>query len=102
MTFLEGLNYFNGQITDESIINYFKKNTIYDEKIITKFIQNFSKIGAFLDKLHKDNKGEIDDNSLKNYFQKICVLCLNYQDSFENKYDRKENTKNKIVDSKVK
>lgn len=102
MTFIEGLNFFNGQITDEYIINYFKNNYSFNEELILKFVQNFKKIGTFLDKLHKDNKGQINDNDLQNYIQKISVLCLNFENSFKNKYKRKESSKNKIVESEIK
>ena len=105
MTFIEGMNYFCGQISDENIINNFKlknKNNTYDDKLIIKFIQNFKKITAFVDKLHKENKGKTDDNEMKNYIQKACVLCLNFQDSFEKKYNRKESRKLKKEDSNAK
>lgn len=102
MTFIEGLNFFNGQITDEYIINYFKNNYSFNEELILKFVQNFKKIGTFLDKLHKDNIGQINDNDLQNYIQKISVLCLNFENSFKNKYKRKESSKNKIVESEIK
>ena len=91
MTFQEGLNYFNGQIQDEQVIIYFKKNYNFTDDLIYKFINNFGKIGKLHDKLNK-NKDK-DDEELKNYLVKINVLSLNYKVSFEKKYCRGENKK---------
>ena len=95
LTFLDGLNYYNGQITDETVYNYFKKKYNFDEKIISQFINNFDKIGTLFDKLYEKEKGKNSDESLKNYFSKIKVLSLNYKESLETKFERKENKKNK-------
>jgi len=92
MTFLEGLNYFNGQIPDSIIFNYFKEK--YSVELIQKFINNFGKIDAFFAKLYKKYNGENNINEIKDYLSKIKVLALNYKESFENKYDRRENKKN--------
>jgi hypothetical protein len=91
MTFQEGLNYFNGQIQDEQIIAYFKKNYNFSDNLINKFISNFGKIGKLHDKLNK--KKDKNDEELKNYLIKINVLSLNYKTSFEKKYKRSENKK---------
>ena len=91
MTFQEGLNYFNGQIKDEQIIAYFKKNYNFSDNLINKFISNFGKIGKLHDKLNK--KKDKNDEELKNYLIKINVLSLNYKTSFEKKYKRSENKK---------
>ena len=91
MTFQQGLNYFNGQIQDEQIIAYFKKNYNFSDNLINKFISNFGKIGKLHDKLNK--KKDKNDEELKNYLIKINVLSLNYKTSFEKKYKRSENKK---------
>ena len=91
MTFQEGLNYFNGQIQDEQVIIYFKKNYNFTDDLIYKFINNFGKIGKLHDKLNK--KKDKNDEELKNYLIKINVLSLNYKTSFEKKYKRSENKK---------
>ena len=91
MNFLDGLNFFNGQIKDEEIITYFKKNYPYSEELIKKFVGNFGKIGKLLDKLYKNS--DKDEEETKDYLSKINVLCLNYKESFEKKYDRRENKK---------
>ena len=96
MTFLEGLNYFNGQIPDETIIKYFKDNYNASDELIQKFIGNFGKIGQLLDKLYK-KKEDKDDDETKDYLTKINVLCLNYKQSFDKKYIRGESKKNKDV-----
>ncbi len=91
MKFIEGLNFFNGLIKDEQIINYFKNNYKYSEELVKKFVGNFGKIGSLLDKLYRNS--DKDEAETKDYLTKINVLCLNYKESFENKYDRKENKK---------
>jgi len=91
MKFIEGLNFFNGLIQDEQIINYFKNNYKYSEELVKKFVGNFGKIGSLLDKLYRNS--DKDEAETKDYLTKINVLCLNYKESFENKYDRKENKK---------
>ena len=91
MKFIEGLNFFNGLIKDEQIINYFKNNYKYSEELVKKFVGNFGKIGSLLDKLYRNS--DKDEAETKDYLTKINVICLNYKESFENKYDRKENKK---------
>ena len=104
MKFLDGLDYFSGQIPDEKIINYIKNNSQFSDELIKKFICNFDKIGKWMDKLY--SKRDKDDKEIKNYLTKINVLCLNYKQSFEKKYIRGENKKNKnkteqeVVDNK--
>lgn len=93
MTFSEGLNYFNGQIPDSTIVSYFKNNYNYSDKLIYEFIGNFNKIGKFLEKLHK--AGNENGEDTKDYLARVNVLCLNYRNSFEKKYNRSENKKNK-------
>ena len=104
MKFLDGLDYFSGQIPDEKIINYIKNNSQFSDELIKKFISNFDKIRKWMDKLY--SKRDKDDKEIKNYLTKINVLCLNYKQSFEKKYIRGENKKNKnkteqeVVDNK--
>ena len=92
MTFLEGLNYFNGQISDENIFNYFKEN--YSKEIIQIFINNFRKIDNFLGELYKKYNGGNNTEETKDYLTKTKVLCLNYKENFEHKYDRRVKVKN--------
>ena len=91
MTFLQALNYFNGQIKDEQISSFFKKNYKFSDDLIDKFINNFDKIGKLHDNIKK--KWDKDDEDLKNYLVKINVLSLNYKESFMKKYKRGENKK---------
>ena len=90
LTFYEGLNYFNGQITDEGVIEYFKKKYNFDEEIILKFINNFEKFDKFFDKIFEENEGG-DKNDLFKYLAKTSILSLNYKESFLDKSERKEN-----------
>ena len=98
LTFLEGLNYFNGQITDEGVIEYFKKKYNFDEEIILKFINRFEKFDKFFDKIFEENEGG-DKNDLFKYLAKTSILSLNYKESFLYKSERKENKKNKNDES---
>ena len=93
MTFLDGLNYFNGQITDDQIINYFKNNFNFSEKMLKQFVNNFGKIEKLIEKVYIDGKKNGEDT--KEYVARINVLCLNYKESFVNKCDRRENLNNK-------
>ena len=90
LTFYEGLNYFNGQITDEGVIEYFKKKYNFDEEIILKFISHFEKFDKFFDKIFEENEGG-DKNDLFKYLAETSILSLNYKESFLDKSERKEN-----------
>ena len=98
LTFYEGLNYFNGQITDEGVIEYFKKKYNFDEEIILKFISHFEKFDKFFDKIFEENEGG-DKSDLFKYLAKTSILSLNYKESFLDKSERKENKKNKNDES---
>ena len=93
LKFIDALNYFSGQISDEKIKSFFAGK--FSEELINQFISKFNKIEKFLDDLYKTLSE--DGNSkeeIKDYLDKIIVLCLNYKQSFEKKYERSEN-KNK-------
>ena len=103
MTFLKLLNFFNGQITDDIIIEDFKKNYNYnyDEKLIQEFINNFGKIDKFLKVLYEMHiKEGNDEKSSEEYLTRVRVLCLNYKEVFEDKSERSPNKKNNVIDSK--
>ena len=100
LTFEKALDFFNGQIPDEKIISYFKKNYKYSDEMINKFIKNFGKIDKLLDKLYTTNNDKNDN--MKDYFERINVLSLNYRQSFENKCYRTENKKKKVEKDKDK
>ena len=103
MTFSKCLNYFNGQISDDSIIEDFKKNYNhdYDDKLIREFINKFEKIDKFLRiEYIKHKKEGNDEKSTEEYLTRIRVLCLNYKEEFEKKSERSENKNNKVEDSK--
>lgn len=100
MTFLDCLNYFTGQITDESIIAYFKSNYNYDEEIIRKFIGNFKKIDKLFDKLYSKHIKDNNIEEVKRYLERIKILALNYKESFLKKFERNETKKTKVSDSK--
>ena len=88
MTFLEGLNFFNGQIPDQDIISFFKQKYNFPDKLINDFVGNFGKIGKLLEKLYKTGVKNGEDT--KDYLTRLNVLCLNYKQSFESKYNRRE------------
>ena len=92
LTFLDGLNYFNGQISDENIFNHFKDK--FNKDLIQKFINNFGKIGKLFDKVYKEYDGKYNTNEIQDYMTQIKLLSLNYKGNFENKFDRGEKIKN--------
>ena len=92
MTFLDGLNYFNGQISDENIFNHFKDK--FNKDLIQKFINNFGKIGKLFDKVYKEYDGKYNTNEIQDYMTQMKLISLNYKENFENKFDRGEKIKN--------
>ena len=91
MTFLDGLNYFNGQISDENIFNHFKEK--FSKELIQQFINNFGKIDKLFDKVYKEYNGKDNIEEIKDYMTKMKLLCLNYKDNFEKKFDRRDKIK---------
>ena len=91
MTFLDGLNYFNGQISDENIFNHFKDK--FNTDLIQKFINNFGKIDKLFDKVYNEYDGKDNPDEIKDYMTKMKLICLNYKDNFEKKFDRGEKIK---------
>lgn len=90
MTFLDCLNFFADKTNDGGVINYFKKNYNYDEIIIHKFINNFERIDQFFRKLYKKCKEDgNNDEEIKEYLDKVTLVCLNYKEAFEGKFERK-------------
>ena len=104
LSYLEGLKYFSGQITDEEMIEKFKANYIctYDEQLIRKFIGNFEKIDIFLKTLYNKLIKELSKEEIKDYFSKIKYLCLNYKESFVDKNKRGPNKNKKTAEDKKK
>ena len=104
LSYLEGLKYFSGQITDEEMIEKFKANYIctYDEQLIRKFIVNFEKIDIFLKTLYNKLIKELSGEEIKDYFSKIKYLCLNYKESFVDKKKRGPNKNKKTAEDKKK
>ena len=101
LTFLDGLNYFNGQISDENIFNHFKDKFNKDliqkfinKDLIQKFINNFGKIDKLFDKVYKEYDGKYNINEIQDYMTQMKLISLNYKENFENKFDRGEKIKN--------
>ena len=101
LSFLECLNYFNGETTDEKMTNLIKKKYNFDDLKIKEFLGNFEKIDILYDKLYKKLKEENEsDEDIKKYFTKIKLVSLNYKKSFDNIFERGENKKTKATESK--
>lgn len=94
MTFEDLLNYYNGIITDETIINHFKGK--YDEKLIRQFIKNFQKIDCWIEEIAEKEK---DPKLRDDYIERIKIISLNYKQIYEAKHNRtkkeKKNDNNK-------
>ena len=101
LSFLECLNYFNGETTDEKMTNLVRKKYNFDDLKIKEFLGNFEKIDILYDKLYKKLKEENEsDEDIKKYFTKIKLVSLNYKKSFDNIFERGENKKTKATESK--
>ena len=101
LSFLECLNYFNGETTDEKMTYLIKKKYNFDDLKIKEFLGNFEKIDILYDKLYKKLKEENEsDEDIKKYFTKIKLVSLNYKKSFDNIFERGENKKTKATETK--
>ena len=100
LSFLECLNYFNGETTDEKMTYLIKKKYNFDDLKIKEFLGNFEKIDILYDKLYKKLKEENEsDEDIKKYFTKIKLVSLNYKKSFDNRFERGENKKTKATET---
>ena len=94
LKFIEAFNYFNGQNKMEDLKPFFY-GKIFDINMILRFLGNLDKIDKFLKRIYDNqNKNCINKEETHDYLQRIALLCLNYKEWFENKYNRREN-KNK-------
>ena len=98
LTFIEGFKYFNGQNQGEDCKEYFLLRN-FDEDLINQFLSNFDTIRNFLSEIKSKENNESED-MMKDYCQRITILCLNYSDFFTNKFDRSENKKKKEIKEK--
>jgi hypothetical protein len=96
LTFIEGFNIFIGQINYNDFRQLFKSPI--DEKKVDLFFNKFDKIDVFLKKIYEEGKSKNTREKLKDYIQRICILCINYENWFERKFNRKSNTKSKTND----
>lgn len=89
LTFLEAFNYFSGQNNGEYCRQFFLSRN-YSEEMITQFLNNLDTIRDLLCSIKYK---EIDGNNeeIKDYAQRIGILCLNYFNIFNNKFERGEN-----------
>ena len=97
LKFIEALNYFNGQNNEDELKLFLSKNNFGNDNMINQFISNFDKIDKFLkdiyskEILYHNSKEEIED-----YLQRISLLCLNYKEWYEKKFNRGENKKKSV------
>ena len=90
LTFIELFNYFNGQSNGDNFRKYFLDRNI-DPNLVEQFLNNFNKIETFL--LTIKNKEKLSQELVQDYVQRISLLCLNYEESFKNKFNRSKNKK---------
>ena len=62
----------------------------YKQELVEQFIKNFDKIDIFMDNIYQNLKREKKKTEIKEYLDRVSVLCLNYKQSFEKKYERKD------------
>ena len=97
LKFIEALNYFNGQNNEDELKTILLNNNFGNDNMINQFISNFDKIDKFLkdiyskEILYHNSKEEIED-----YLQRISLLCLNYKEWYEKKFNRGENKKKSV------
>ena len=94
LTFIEVFNYFNGQSNGDNFRKYFLDRNI-DPNLVEQFLNNFNKIETFL--LTIKNKEKLSQELVQDYVQRISLLCLNYEESFKNKFNRSKNKKNRRI-----
>ena len=93
LKFIEAFNFFNGQNNLEDYKLFFLEKNI-KEDIINKFINNFDKIDKFIKNLFaKQDKNKETLEEIQDYLQRVSILCLNYKEWFQKKYNRSENKK---------
>ena len=93
LKFIEAFNFFNGQNNLEDYKLFFLEKNI-KEDIINKFINNFDKIDKFIKNLFaKQDKNKETLEEIQDYLQRVSILCLNYKEWFQNKFNRSENKK---------
>lgn len=96
LTFSEAFNYFNGQNKGEDLRNFFLSQN-YSEEMVNQFLNNFDTVRNFLSTIN-DKENNQNSEVAKDYIQRVGILCLNYYNFFEKKFDRRENkTKSKKV-----
>ncbi len=101
LTFIDAFNIFIGQTQLNDIKQLFK-NTNINEKTIDLFYEKFDKIDIFLKKIYEEEKLNKSKEDIKDYLERICILCSNYENWFDRKYDRKPNKSNKKEDQLLK
>ena len=94
LRFIEALNYFNGQNNEDDLKILLSRNN-FDKDIINQFINNFDKIDKFLKVIYdKEIKYDNSKEEIEDYLQRISLLCLNYKEWFDKKFNRGQNKKN--------
>lgn len=86
-TFIDILDYFNGQNNGENIKNYFVNMKI-SEQMVEEFLNKFNKIKYFLSKINDKEKDNNNLNESQDYVERISLLCINYKGWFEKKFER--------------
>jgi hypothetical protein len=96
LKFIEALNFFNGQNNEDDLKILFYKNN-FDKDIINQFINNFDRIDKFLKEIYdKEIKYGNSKEEIEDYLQRISLLCLNYKEWFDKKFNRGENKKKPV------
>lgn len=94
LTFIDGLYIFDGEISIESFKKLIKIKNI-EERTIIQFYNNFDKINSFLKKIYfQEMKNYYSEQVIQDYIHRISLLCINYENWFNRKYNRKSNKMN--------
>ena len=92
LTFIQGLDIFSGEINFEDFKALLRAKNIRDDKI-KEFYDKFDKIDVFLKKIYSEEIQKEEESVVKEYIQRISILCLNYKNWFERKSNRKNQRK---------
>ena len=93
LTFIQIFYYFNGQNKGEDLKQYFLAKNFH-ENLVEQFFNNFNKIEVFLSEIKtKEEKAGHSKEIIHEYVQRLSLLCLNYEEWFNNKFTRSQNKK---------
>lgn len=97
LKFIEALNYFNGQNNEDELKLFLLRNNFGNDNMNNEFISNFDKIDKFLKDIYfKEIQYHNSKEKIEDYLQRISLICLNYKEWYEKKFNRGKNKKKSV------